>query len=427
MTDHADSFVEQPLALHQLSPLTVTERSLCCALARQLPLPAWLIIGPTAWPVAGGTARPTPCWPLSAERSELSAIPQLASLVGEQAQGVWQPLTVYGLPVSGLVLMTEPPNLAAMIDQLKPLVAAIYSRRMAARQALWQHMLLQVAARYAAGEEREALLTEMFGTFFSLVPQSSHLGAAARVTIPGIPEVYSRAWPLWPDEAHAIELALAITNRAIMQARMLNMAAAGVAHDINNLLTVILGRAQLLELDATEEQAADLQMIATAAEVGADTARRLQRFAQLDQLPMKPVDLAAVARHAVAIARQILAAQHNILVVADLDSQPLAIGEAGLLREAVLGLMLATAQFLPDGGLIRVSNGADEHYVWIEIVDPALPPNNDLHRVSVQTRRAHSIELAIARQIARVHRGHLRISADPAGGTLTQLLIPRVR
>ncbi|MCX7860663.1 MAG: sensor histidine kinase, partial [Chloroflexus sp.] len=75
--------------------------------------------------------------------------------------------------------------------------------------------------------------------------------------------------------------------------------------------------------------------------------------------------------------------------------------------------------------VVRVSGDADERYVWIEVADPGLPPNTDLHSAAAQTQRAHTIELAIARQTARVHHGHLRVVADPAGGTIIQLQIPR--
>ncbi|WP_298816120.1 sensor histidine kinase [Chloroflexus sp.] len=415
-----------PPDLYQLSPLTVTERELCCALVNRLPTPAWLIIGPTVWPVTGGAAQPTPCCPLPFRRAHVADVPALAGLFGTQS--VWFPLSARGLVVGGLVLpVVELALPSALLDHLTLLVEAIYSRRMATRQALWQHLLSQIKERYAAGEDREALLTEVLGSFFRLVlqPASGASVTGASVRIPGIDGVYRRDWPFWFDEAHAVELALAITDPAITQIRALRMATAGVAHDINNLLTVILGRAQLLELDAVGQQVADLQMIATAAEVGADTARRLQRYTQLEQLHVQPVDLVAIAHNAIAATTSELSSQNDLMVIAELDPLPSAPGDAALLRIAVTGLIIAAARASPNGGLIRVGGGSDEQYVWIEIADPALPPNTDLRKVSAQTRRAHSIELAIARQVARVHRGHLRISSAPSGGTLIQLLIPR--
>ncbi|MCS6889606.1 MAG: sensor histidine kinase, partial [Chloroflexus sp.] len=91
MTHDAHSSVAEPYpALSRLSPLTVTERVLCCALAEYLPPTTWLVIGPTAWPVAGGAARPTPTWPLPASRRAVAEMPALRKL-GEWAV-YWEPL-----------------------------------------------------------------------------------------------------------------------------------------------------------------------------------------------------------------------------------------------------------------------------------------------------------------------------------------------
>ncbi len=418
--DHHSSVTEPYIALSQFSPLTVTERGLCGVLAQWLPPTTWLIIGPVAWPVAGGAARPAP-WPLPASPAALAEAPLLREWMG--MEGYWEPLIVRGSVFGGLMVPDATPVAPALLDQLAPWVDVIHTRRRVARQVIWQRMLLQLKARYAAGEERSALLAEVFKACLGLAFQPA---TGAQALTRDALSITGRSRPLWPDEAAFIELALAVTHPAIKQARVLGLAAAGIAHDINNLLTVILGRAQLLELDAVGEEATDLQMIESAAEIGAASARRLQRFAQLEQLPAQPVDLAAIARAAVTVAERDIIRSGNIALMAEIAELPPAAGEASLLHTALVNLIVAAAQAVPHGGVIRINSGADERYVWIEITDPGLPPNTDLQTVSAQTQRAHSVELAIARQTARVHHGHLRIMADPAGGTMTQLLIPRL-
>lgn len=418
--DNHSSVTEPYIALRQFSPLTVTERGLCGVLAQWLPPTTWLIIGPVAWPVAGGAARPAP-WPLPASRTALTEAPLLREWMG--MEGYWEPLIARGSVCGGLVVLDATPVAPALLDQLAPWVDVIHARRRVARQVIWQRMLLQLKARYAAGEERSALLAEVFRNCLGLTFQpATDAQALTRDAL----SITGRSRPLWPDEAVFIELALAVTHPAIKQARVLGLAAAGIAHDINNLLTVILGRAQLLELDAVGDRVTDLQMIESAAEIGAASARRLQRFAQFEQLPAQPVDLAAIARAAVNVAERDIIRSDNIALIAEIAELPPAAGEASLLHTALVNLIVAAAQAVPHGGVIRINSGADERYVWIEITDPGLPPNTDLQTVSAQTQRAHSIELAIARQTARVHHGHLRIMADPAGGTMTQLLIPRL-
>lgn len=414
------SVAPQPTAFNQLSPLTVTERALCGILAGLLPATTWLLIGPTAWPVTGGPARPTPIWPLPARQTALADMPSLHVWAG--MDGCWEPLIIRGNVRGGLIVPDETPVAPELLDRLAPWVDVVATRRNATRQLIWQRMLLQIKTRYAAGEERSALLAEVFNTCLGLALPAAKM---QEVTFDELSRA-RRDRPFWPDEAAFAELVLAVTHPAIQQARVVGLAAAGIAHDINNLLTVILGRAQLLELDVAGEQVADLQMIETAAEIGAASARRLQRFVQLGQLLTQPVDLVAIARAAITAAQQALGQRDNIVIVTELTDVPPAAGEAGLLYTALVNLITAATQALPSGGVIRVGSGFDERYVWIEVADPGLPPNTDLHGVSAQTQRAHTIELAIARQTARIHQGHLRIMADPAGGTVTQLLIPRL-
>lgn len=418
------SAANRSVGLAHLSPLTVTERELCHALASFVPVTTWLIIGPTAWLVHHRSVRPTPIWPLPTTVMPLTEEPAFETLTS--VQGSWVPFNVRGRVVGGLVLPDEWSVSSTLLEGLASLVEGVYIRRMAIRQTIWQHLLEQLRVRYAAGEERQALLSEVLLRSLNLVPQST---TDAPITLPYTfgkeSDRYGRSYPFWPDELHFIELALAITHPAIMQLQVVGLAAAGVAHDINNLMTVILGRAQLLELDAGEDQLTDLQMIETAAEIGAGSARRLQRFTQVEHTVIQPVNMTTVALAAVAEAKRELSLLGNIQLETSLPDLPPAAGASGLIYTALKNLIISAARSLPDGGIIQIGGAADEHYVWIEVTDPALPPSTDLQAISAQIQRAHALELIIARQTARVHGGQVRIDANQAGGTCMRFILPR--
>lgn len=415
MNDHAGrSPSRYDPVLASLSPLTVTERALCRAVAPLVPAATWLVIGPVMWSVAQGTAQPTPMWPLPTQHVIIGETPSLHGL--REFADHWQPLVVHGRLIGGLLVSGAMPDVSPLLEQIAPLVDALFCHRMMTRHVIWQHLLSQLMVRYAAGEERTALWAEVVARS---VGQTLPLPDRVNTVVP--------TRPLWPDAARFVELATAILHPDVIQARVLSLATAGVAHDINNLLTVILGRAQLLELDAEGEQRIDLQMIATAAEVGAMSARRLQRFAQLESLHIQPVDLVEIARLAIDTATHKLAHHAAITITESLSTLPVAAGETNLLYTALTALIVAAAQSNPDGGVIQVGSGFDERFVWIEVADPGLPPDSDLHSVSIQTQRAHTIELAIARQTARVHGGQLQIETNTLRGTVIRLMIPRFR
>ncbi len=404
MPDPANPVAGKYQVLNAISPVTVTGRALSSTLASIAPLPAWLVIGPVMWALAGNAPQPTPIWPLPARETIVADIPAFRALVGEQ--GVWMPLIIGSHCLGGLLLSSDMPERAELREPLTVLVAAIYYRQLASRQAIWQHLLSQMKARYEAGEDGETILSDALGD--------------------RIQTTSARGRPLWPDEAHTVELARSVVHPALTSNRVLGLAAAGVAHDMNNLLTVILGRAQLLELDANDEQLADLQVIEAAAELGASSARRLQRLAHPGEAMMQPVDLVSIAQAAIEQAQQTLRPGRNAQIVAELPLLPPVRGEARLLRQALASLLIATAEMLPVDSLIRVSGGADDQHVWIEIIDPGLPPSLELDAASIQTRRAHTLELAIARQTSRLHGGNVRSEAHSSGGTITQFILPRL-
>src|ERR671938_2203412 len=87
--------------------------------------------------------------------------------------------------------------------------------------------------------------------------------------------------------------------------RALGQLASGVAHDFNNALTAILGRAQLMRRQVEDRALVhNLDVIQTGAEDAAATVRRIQTFAR--QSPAKEfemLDASRLLRDAIEITR----------------------------------------------------------------------------------------------------------------------------
>ena len=110
--------------------------------------------------------------------------------------------------------------------------------------------------------------------------------------------------------------------------RALGQLASGVAHDFNNSLAAILGRAQLILRRAHDEELIrSLGVIMTAAEDAAATVRRIQTFARKSSdAEMELLDISSLLRDAVEITRtrwqnEARAAGRSIEVVLNADER----------------------------------------------------------------------------------------------------------
>jgi GAF domain-containing protein/ActR/RegA family two-component response regulator len=158
--------------------------------------------------------------------------------------------------------------------------------------------------------------------------------------------------------------------------RALGEMASGVAHDFNNVLAAILGRAQLLQRYVQDAKLAGwLQVIERSALDGAQTVRRLQEFARVrrDQ-PFGPVDLNAVVRDALEMTQSRWredALRQGIVIDARTSTAPLATvaGDAAELREALTNLILNAVDAMPQGGTIRVGTAVVGDSVELTVSD----------------------------------------------------------
>jgi len=131
--------------------------------------------------------------------------------------------------------------------------------------------------------------------------------------------------------------------------------ARGVAHDLNNLLTLILGHAELALGDPQPERHhSALEQIAQAAGLGASLTRRLLHADGEGERVPRPVSVNRVARNALDIFQPLL--PPNILVKADLEPAlwPVAADEVGLV-EVLVNLLDNAREAMPNGGTLTVA------------------------------------------------------------------------
>jgi CheY-like chemotaxis protein len=216
--------------------------------------------------------------------------------------------------------------------------------------------------------------------------------------------------------------------------------AAGVAHDFNNSLQVILGNAELVaaELPTDHGQQLYLDAVLRAGRQARDVVRHLLAFSRRQEPSIEPVDLVAVVRRQVGVLRSLLGADIHVRVAAPADLPPAA-ADAAQVEEVLLNLCLNARDAMPDGGILDITlesvnldadgarlRGAPAagSYLVLGVRDEGegIPP--DLHdRVydpfftTKDVDRGTGLGLATVHGIVGAHRGYIEMDSAPGRGS----------
>ena len=214
---------------------------------------------------------------------------------------------------------------------------------------------------------------------------------------------------------------------------------AGVAHELNNPLSAILGFAQLLLLDArTEADREDLTIIARETErmarIVADL-RLATRETQEDRGRTDQVDLNDAVRH-VLKTRAYSLATHNIEVRTDLaEHLPMIVGDRGRVEQMLLNLVVNAEQAMngnPADSRLTVRTHATLDGCALHVIDTGTGiPRAQLDRIfdPFFTTKAHGegtgLGLSLVHGIVRDHLGEIRVDSEVGKGAAFRIDLPR--
>jgi signal transduction histidine kinase len=140
----------------------------------------------------------------------------------------------------------------------------------------------------------------------------------------------------------------------------------GVAHDFNNILTVITGTIEILgeAVKDSPHLTRITDMMGAAAARGADLTKHLLAFSRLQPLQPRSVDVNAVVVDAARLLRPTLGEQIEIESMLAHDSAP-ALIDPSQLSTAILNLALNARDAMPNGGKLTLETRnvvLDENY-----------------------------------------------------------------
>jgi signal transduction histidine kinase len=222
----------------------------------------------------------------------------------------------------------------------------------------------------------------------------------------------------------------------------------GVAHDFNNILTVITGTIEILG-EAVKDRphlARITDMMGAAAARGADLTKHLLAFSRLQPLQPRNVDVNAVVVDAARLLRPTLGEQIEIESMLAHDSAP-ALIDPSQLTNAILNLALNARDAMPNGGKLTLETKnvvLDENYaamssevnpgdyVMIAVSDSGKGiPTSLLDKVfepfytTKDVGKGSGLGLSMVYGFVKQSNGHIRIYSEEGHGTTVKLYLPQ--
>lgn len=236
------------------------------------------------------------------------------------------------------------------------------------------------------------------------------------------------------EQLRQSELALTRTEKL----RALGQMAAGITHDLKNLLAPLSLHLQVLERALRKAPgAADMQGSVTEMKQildrGIRTIERLREFSrQSPERKAELLDINRLAHEAAEVARPRMASNRRALSVIkqELDDPPQVWAQADEVMAAVVNLVINAIDAMPDGGEIVIRTGEDRGGAWIEVADngPGMTPDVE-HRVFdpfFSTKGAEGTGLGLAMVYACMmrHGGTVALETAPGAGARFRLWFP---
>lgn len=250
-----------------------------------------------------------------------------------------------------------------------------------------------------------------------------------------------------------LELALYrhVFGRRLLEAQKLEAVgriAGGMAHDINNLMTIVTGFSEvLLAAETNCDTRRKLEKIHRAGERSAHLTRQLLAFSRQLMLSPHAFDLGAFVASLQTDMHEIVGPTVEIGVRQPSAACP-AFADAAQLRAVILSLVDNAARAMPGGGLIAVDVceevlAADSpevtfdalpsaRYACVSVEDSGAGMPEDVRARVFEPffrpkpfDRTTGISLAAAYGIVRQSGGTMRVSSAPGRGTRVDVLVPR--
>jgi len=225
--------------------------------------------------------------------------------------------------------------------------------------------------------------------------------------------------------------------------------AGGIAHDLNNMLAVILGYGEILEEDlpAGDPDHENVREILAAGQRARDLTRQLLAFSRKQLLEMHPVDVAEMVNGLKNMLGRLLGEDITFKVIAAPGTARVN-ADRSQLEQVLMNLCVNARDAMPGGGTLTIETSQillDEYYVsshpgikpgryvQLTVSDSGCGMDAETKRhifepfyTTKDTGKGTGLGLATAYGIVKQHGGDIWVYSEPGKGTAFKVYLPRI-
>jgi len=209
----------------------------------------------------------------------------------------------------------------------------------------------------------------------------------------------------------------------------------GVAHELNNPLTSILGVSELLQDTETNETARKhLGMLQQQTRRAAEIVQNLTYFSRPPAPGKSRINLAEVVERTLNLHAYSLRKNNVTIDFLKEPGMPYALGDPHQLMQVFLSLIVNAEQAIRearDKGTLRIRIGKGEGTVWVKFHDdgPGIPKENmpsifDPFYTTKRPGRGTGLGLSICKSVMKEHNGSVEAANSPDGGAVFTVTLP---
>ena len=200
----------------------------------------------------------------------------------------------------------------------------------------------------------------------------------------------------------------------------------GIAHELNNKLTPIMGFSELLQIETNAETSEHIGLIIKSVDEAARIIRQLLELSKPASQSMQSLDLRTIAEETLAILRfQLREAGCSVQTL--LPSTPVSVmGDAGQLKQVALNLVINALHAMENrqGPVLTVQVRCVGQTAELVVSDNGcgIPPENmgrifDPFFTTKGPEHGTGLGLSVCFSIVRQHSGDIRVESEPGKGT----------